>query len=212
MRDFDYTVGNTVLYLLLSLADEKGHISIDRTTFMPTNQHSNTESLRKLDILMRFCGIIPKNYIEKDGYDFLENFVRGSISDKRMYRLIKFFMRDGYSNQEDIEYMYEILSNLDYRIDMFKYLFVSRKKLYDFEYDLLDADTDFRVYDENLNPLFLCKVSRDMMFSKKIQSLSEELDKVLVLLMGDYAKQKFYPSQLEEKSSCPSADIDDVPF
>lgn len=211
MRDFDYTVGNTVLYLLLSLADEKGHIFIDKTTFMPSNQHSNTESLRKLDILMRFCGIIPSNEIEKDGYDFLQNFVRDSISDKRKDKLIKFFMRDGYSNQEDIEYMSEILSNLDSRIDMFKYLFASRKKLYDFGYVLLDADTDFRVYDEKLNPLFLCKVSRDMMFSKKIHSLSEELDKVLVLLMGDYAKQKFYPSQFEE-SSCHSTDIDDVPF
>jgi len=45
MKDFDCKVGLTLLYLLLSIAYEKGHISIDKTTYMPTNQYSSTESI-----------------------------------------------------------------------------------------------------------------------------------------------------------------------
>ena len=196
MEKFEDTIGRNILSLLLSLADDKGQIPIDKTTFLPLCHRSNDITLRKLGTLMHTSGIIPDEDIDKEGYDFLQNFVSESISEERKNKIIKLFLKYEGDSQANRDSLLEVLSNWNSRFAMFKFLFVNRKKI-----DGLAVDEpNFRVWDEKVIPLYHCKVIRDIIFHEKINPLCKQLEKLLVLLMGEYAEQEFYPYQFDEKS------------
>ena len=197
MDKFENTIGRNILSLLLSLADENGKITIDKTSYMPICHRTNENTLKKLGILMQTSGIIPSKDIDKEGYDFLQNFVSESFSEKRENKTIDFFLKYEGDSQENRDSLSEVLSNWDSRFAMFKYLFVNRKKLD----NLVDEEPSLHVWDENTIPLYHCKVIRDMTFHEQINPLCGNWEKLLVLLMGEYADQKFYPYQFEEKSN-----------
>jgi hypothetical protein len=56
---------------------------------MPKLYRSNSETLRRLSILMNFIGNKPRKDIEDDGYDFLKNFICDSISVKSKEKIKK---------------------------------------------------------------------------------------------------------------------------
>lgn len=216
---FNQIVGDTILSLLLSIADEKGQIFIDKTTLMPKLYRSNSETLRRLSILMNFIGNKPRKDIEDDGYDFLKNFICDSISVKSKEKIIKLFLKiekiegDSQGNRESLS---EVLSRWEYRYEMFKFLFINRKRIDILENELPEPQLIIpdwgQDWDGKSISIVHCKCIRDVTFYDKIYPLCKKWDEILILLMGDFAKD--YPDQFKEivASSASEEDQYDVPF
>ena len=193
-------IGWQILQVLLPLAHKNGKFSIDKTTFLPKENKIwlNNYRVRRLHAMMNTCEISPCQEVEKKGYDFLQNFVSTSFSDNRKEKVLNIILNFiGDKPEYKIE-LSESLSNWKDRLEMFKYFFFNRKKI---ENLLDDGEPDYRS-EKNLSmPLIYSKFTREMIILKKISIICNEMEEILVLLMGDYADKRFNMSEL--KYDCP---------
>ena len=193
-------IGWQILQELLSLAHKNGKFTIDPNTFLPKENKIwiNNHRVRRLHAMMTTCGIIPCQEVEQKGYDFLQNFVSASFSDNRKEKVLNIILNFiGDKPEYKIE-LSENLSNWKDLLEMFKYFFFNRKKIDNL---LNDGEPDYSS-EKNLSmPLFYSRFTRDMIILKKISSICNEMEEILVLLMGDYADKNF--DMIELKYDCP---------
>lgn len=186
-------LGWQILQELLSIANKNGKFSIDKSTYMPKENKiwKNNYGVRRLRAMMDVCGITPCQEVDKKGYDFLQNFVSSSFSENRKEKILKVFESLHEFDKDDEQSISEGLSTMEGRFEIFKYYFFNRKKIN----NLHIGEPNVRNVENWKIPIF-CKFAKDYLIIEKTGPICDQLDEILVLLMGDYADKEFKMCEL----------------
>ncbi len=190
-----------ILDWLSELSDPNGFIYIDEDNLFPDAERFFTnESLwtkaTLLTTLMKAYGIAPK----KDDFswafkgkaikdeEYIQCFIGEDFSEKRKLKTVK-LMKRFFTQYDDLQKLDEMLTSRHERYVMFKCLWRYRKLLYRVE----DATVIEGIHSD-AEVFVKCIIGES--WSIKVFPLQEYVNKLLILLLGDYADRKFNKKEL----------------
>ena len=212
MKKYNQLDGSDLLKKILILSDGEGEIQFDENTLLPSSSE-NEEMANAVCSMMKAYGIEPR-LEDYNGIDLHENymlcFIRDEFSEKRNKQAMALLSRY-FSDDADITQMIkDSLRTRKNRYVLFKYFFLYRKKQMDLGY--MYANRKMLRYMRYSTEFMLTKVITDFAYCKKIDALNRYYDKILFLLMGDYADIIWDKQTLIEEYDYPGIKLYDLPF
>lgn len=184
MRRYNTLNGKDLLEKLLIISNQEGKLSYDGTTLLPCNKEYSITA-KAVCAMMKAYGIEPK-LEDYNGLDLHENYMRcfiGNVfSEKRHKQAMTLLSRYIGDDAEITQLKKSSLCTRESRYELFMYFFMYRKKLIDLE-NIYAKKEVLR----STRGFLLSKLITEYSYCKRIDSLNRYYDKLLFLLMGDYA-------------------------